>query len=191
MKGFLDVRKMVYASLCLALALVLPFLTGQIPEIGKMLCPMHLPILLCGFLCGWQWGLLTGAVAPILRSAIFGMPPMYPTAVGMMFELAAYGFFSGLLYRVCLRNLFAKDVYGMRILAVYASLILSMLLGRIVWGAAQAVLLSINGSVFTFSAFIAGAITEAIPGICLQLIVIPPVVAALVKAGYAPGRNVQ
>ena len=84
----------------LALALVLPFLTGQIPEIGSMLCPMHLPALLCGFMCGWPWGLAVGLISPLLRSVIFGMPPMFPTAVSMAFEMAAYGAVSGLLYRL-------------------------------------------------------------------------------------------
>ena len=85
------VRRLTYAALFLALALVLPFLTGQIPRIGSMLCPMHFPALLCGFVCGWPYGLAVGLIAPVLRSALFGMPPMYPTAVAMALELAAYG----------------------------------------------------------------------------------------------------
>lgn len=173
------VQKMVYTSLSLALALVLPFLTGQIPEIGSMLCPMHIPVLLCGFLCGWKWGALAGAAAPILRSAIFTMPPMYPTAVGMMFELAAYGLCAGLLYTVLPRT----------VAGIYASLLISMLLGRLVWGAAQVILLSIDGNAFTFSAFIAGAVTKAVPGIVLQILLIPPVVAVLEKEGYVLNRG--
>ena len=95
----LQVRRLTYAALCLALAIVLPFLTGQIPEIGSALCPMHIPVLLCGFLCGWPWGLAVGFVAPLLRSVLFGMPPMFPGAVAMAFELAVYGGVSGFLYR--------------------------------------------------------------------------------------------
>ena len=49
------VLKLTYSALYLAIALVLPFLTGQIPQIGSMLCPMHIPALLCGFVCGWPW----------------------------------------------------------------------------------------------------------------------------------------
>ncbi|MBQ1256834.1 MAG: ECF transporter S component [Clostridia bacterium] len=173
------IQKLVYASLCLALALVLPFLTGQIPEIGSMLCPMHIPVLLCGFLCGWPWGLAVGAAAPILRSVIFSMPPMYPTAVGMMFELAAYGFLSGLLCRIA-----PKKIWG-----VYIVLIVSMIFGRAVWGVAQTILLTAKGNSFTFAAFIAGAITKAVPGIIVQLLLIPPVVLVLSKAGYAPNFN--
>ena len=91
-------RSLVYAAVCLALALVLPFLTGQIPQIGQMLSPMHIPVFLCGFLCGWQWGLLVGFVAPILRSLLFGMPAIFPNACAMAFELATYGLLTGLLY---------------------------------------------------------------------------------------------
>ena len=91
------VKQLVLASMFLALALALPFLTGQIPQIGSMLCPMHIPVLLCGFFCGWPWGAAVGAVAPLLRSLIFGMPPMFPTALCMAFELATYGAVSGYL----------------------------------------------------------------------------------------------
>ena len=94
-----NVRRMVYAALFLALAMVLPFLTGQIPQIGSMLSPMHIPVLLCGFLCGWPWGLAVGFIAPLLRSVLFGMPPMFPGAVAMAFELAVYGCVSGWLRR--------------------------------------------------------------------------------------------
>ena len=89
-RSSVQIRKLTYSALYLAIALVLPFLTGQIPEIGSMLCPMHIPALLCGFVCGWPWGLAVGFVSPLLRSLLFGMPTAY-TAVAMAFELAAYG----------------------------------------------------------------------------------------------------
>jgi len=94
-----SIFKMVLAAMFLAMAYVLPFFTGQIPQIGSMLCPMHIPVLLCGFLCGWPWGLAVGFFAPLLRSAILGMPPFFPTAVCMAFELATYGAVSGLIYK--------------------------------------------------------------------------------------------
>jgi len=71
-----DTLRLTLAALFVALGLVLPFLTGQIPEIGSMLLPMHLPALLCGFVCGWPCGLAVGFVMPLLRSLIFGMPPL-------------------------------------------------------------------------------------------------------------------
>ena len=170
-----SVRKLTYAALCLALALVLPFLTGQIPEIGSMLCPMHIPALLCGFLCGGPWGLAVGGIAPILRSLLFSRPPMF-SAIPMAFELAAYGAVAGILYRRLPRR---KG-------RIYLSLILAMIAGRLVWGIVQVVMMGLQGSAFTMEAFLAGAITTAIPGIILQLVLIPAVVAALEKAKMIP-----
>lgn len=163
---------MTYSALYLAIALVLPFLTGQIPEIGSMLCPMHIPALLCGFVCGWPYGLAVGAISPLLRCALFGMPNLYPTAIAMTFELAAYGAAAGLLYRR-----FPKKVWGM-----YASLIGAMVIGRAVWGIAEYFLLHLQGEVFTPAMFISGALVSAIPGIILHLIIIPAIVLALEKA---------
>ena len=159
-------KKLVTSSLFLALALVMPFMTGQIPEIGSMLCPMHVPVLLCGFICGWGWGLAVGAVAPILRSLLFFMPPMYPAAVCMAFELAAYGAVSG----IARKYLPKKKIY------VYPTLIAAMLAGRAVWGIARFITSGLDASKFGFSAFIAGAFTTALPGIVLQLVLIPPIV---------------
>ena len=101
-----------------------------------MLCPMHIPALLCGFVCGWGWGLAVGFIAPLLRSVLFGMPDMFPTAVSMAFELAAYGLFSGLLYQ-----LLPKKRSN-----IYVSLILAMLGGRIVWGIAMTIISGVTGN---------------------------------------------
>ena len=169
----LQVRRMTYSALCLALALVLPFLTGQIPHIGSALCPMHLPVLLCGFLCGWPWGLAVGFIAPLLRSVIFGMPPMIPTALAMAFELATYGALAGFLYRK-----FPKTIPG-----IYASLLIAMICGRLVWGVVRLILAGVQGNGFTFAMFLSGAITTAIPGIIAQLVLIPAIVYAMEKAG--------
>ena len=78
MKKFL--RSLIYAALCLALCLYLPFLTGQIPQIGKALSPMHIPVLLCGFLCGWPYALAVGFIAPFLRFLLFHMPCLLYTS---------------------------------------------------------------------------------------------------------------
>jgi len=169
----LQVRRMTYSALCLALALVLPFLTGQIPQIGSALCPMHLPVLLCGFLCGWPWGMAVGFIAPLLRSVIFGMPPMIPTALAMAFELATYGALAGFLYRK-----FPKTIPG-----IYASLLIAMICGRLVWGVVRLILAGVQGNGFTFAMFLSGAITTAIPGIIAQLVLIPAIVYAMEKAG--------
>ncbi len=94
-----NVKTMILAAMFLAIGIVLPFLTGQIPSVGSMLLPMHIPVLICGFVCGWQWGLIVGFVLPLMRSVLFGMPPMMPTATAMAFELAVYGGVTGVLYK--------------------------------------------------------------------------------------------
>ena len=170
MKKHNRLLKMTVSALFLALAYVLPFLTGQLPEIGAMLCPMHLPVLLCGFICGWPWGLVVGIVSPLLRSMLTGgFPPMFPTAVCMAFELAAYGAVSGLMHKLLPK----KKIY------IYCSLIVAMIAGRIIWGAAMFVCLGISGGAFTMAAFIAGAVTNAVPGIVVQIVLVPVLVMLL------------
>ncbi len=165
-------KNLVMAALLLAVGQVLPFITGQIPQIGAMLCPMHYPVLLCGFICGWQYGALIGFICPLLRSVLFGMPPMYPNALAMAFELCTYGLVSGLIFsRMKERGL----------VQIYITLIIAMLCGRIVWGLAEVVLLGAAGNAFTMQAFMAGAFLNAVPGIIGQLILIPLIVKLIVK----------
>ena len=168
----LRIRKLVLSAICLALCMVLPFLTGQIPEIGSMLSPMHIPVLLCGFVSGPLWAAAIGLIAPLLRFVLFGMPPIFPTGAAMCFELAVYGAVSGLLYI----RLPKKTVN------IYVSLIAAMLLGRIVWGIVRVLFSGVTGSAFTWAAFIAGAFTSAIPGIILHIVLIPVIVLALQRA---------
>ena len=159
-------KNLVLSALFMAIGLILPFFTGQIPAIGKMLLPMHIPILLCGLICGWQYGLGVGFVLPLLRSLLFTFPAMFPNAVSMAFELAVYGAVVGWLYTrsrwQCVR-------------ALYKSLIPAMLAGRLVWGGVMVVLMGISGSAFTWQLFIGGALLNALPGIALQLVLIPSV----------------
>jgi len=166
MKHHDRILKMVLAALFLAIAYLLPFLTGQIPEIGSMLCPMHIPVLLCGFVCGWPWGLCVGLIAPLFRALTLGMPPLFPTAVCMSLELAAYGATAGLLRRFLPR----------RRICIYASLLMAMLAGRLLWGGAMFLCMGASGGRFTLAAFLAGAFTQALPGIVLQIVLIPPLV---------------
>ena len=168
-------RKLVFAAMCLALALVLPFLTGQIPEIGAALSPMHIPALLCGFISGPIWGCLVGAVAPLLRHVLFGMPPLM-AAIPMAFELAVYGLSAGILYRLLPKKL----------PFIYVALIGAMIDGRIVWGIVKLVMSVAQASEFTVAAFIAGAITGSIPGIICHIILIPLIVIALKRAKLMP-----
>ncbi len=163
-------KNLVLSAMFLAVGLVLPFFIGQIPAIGKMLLPMHIPVLLCGLICGWQWGLGVGFILPLLRSLLFGMPAMYPTAAAMAFELAAYGAVIGFLY--------ARSKWQC-VKALYKCLIPAMLAGRLVWGGVMFLMLGLGGSAFTFEAFLAGAVLNAVPGIVLQLILIPAVMVLL------------
>lgn len=168
------IHDLVLSALFLALGLVLPFLTGQIPQIGNMLLPMHIPVLLCGLICGWQWGGAVGLVLPPLRYALFGMPPIFPTGAAMAFELAAYGIVAGYLY---------NHSKWQCIISLYRSLLAAMLGGRVVWAAVRVVLSGVSGEAFTWQMFMAGAFLNAIPGIVLQLVFIPALMVALDKTG--------
>ena len=174
----IQLRRMIIAALLLAVALLLPFLTGQIPEIGKMLCPMHLPVLLCGFVCGPLWGGAVGLVSPLLRFLLFGMPQM-PTALSMAFELAAYGALTGVFRRL----------FSLRVGFVYLSLLLSMLGGRLVLAVAQFAIAGFTDTTFSFALYFAGAVTQAIPGILLQLVLIPPIVLVLKRYHLIPALH--
>ena len=163
----LHIKKMVIAALFLAIGYVLPFLTGQIPTIGNMLLPMHIPVLLCGIVCGWQYGLGVGLILPITRSLLFSKPILYPTAVSMAFELAAYGVVIGIVWLLC-----KKKNLG----SIYISLVAAMLSGRVVWGISQCVLLGVGENGFTMTAFISGGFAKAVPGIIIQLCILPPII---------------
>lgn len=164
------VKKMAFSAMFLALGMVLPFLTMQLQQIGNMLLPMHIPVMLCGLICGWQYGAAVGFVLPILRSVTFGMPVLYPNALAMAFELMAYGLVIGLLY--------GRSKWKC-IISLYRSMIFSMLAGRVVWGAVMTVLMGLGGGIFTLTTFWTGAFLNAIPGIILQLVLIPAVMIAL------------
>lgn len=172
-----NVKKLAVTAMLFAVGIVLPFMIGQIPAIGKMLLPMHIPVLLCGFIVGWQYGAIIGFLLPIVRGILFGMPPLYPNAVAMAFEMATYGFVSGFLYShakwQCTKML-------------YVSLIAAMLAGRVVWAFAEVVLLGIGGNMFTWNMFVAGAFLNAIPGIIVQLVLIPLIMVALKRAKVVP-----
>ena len=136
-----NMKNLTLSAMFLALGLVLPFLTGQIPQVGSMLLPMHIPVFLCGLICGWQYGGLIGAILPPLRYALFGMPILYPFS------------------------------------------------GRAVWALAEIALLGISADGFTWQMFISGALLNAIPGIIVQLILLPAVMVALNRTGLVRFRK--
>ena len=167
-------KNLTLAAMFLAAGLVLPFVTGQIPQIGSMLLPMHLPVLMCGLVCGWKYGLVVGFILPLMRSVLFGMPPMFPTAVAMAFELASYGGLAGFFY--------GRSKWKC-VIALYRALLAAMIGGRLVWGGGMVVLTGMSGSGLTWAMFLSGAFLNAIPGIILQLIFIPTMMIALDRTG--------
>ncbi len=168
------VLDLTLSAMFLAAGLLLPFLTGQIKQIGNMLLPMHIPVILCGLICGWKYGLGVGFVTPLLRSLIFTRPAMYPDAIAMAFELATYGLVVGLLY--------TRSRWKC-IISLYRSMIAAMIAGRIVWGVAEIFLLGLGENGFTWEMFMAGAFLKAFPGIILQLVFIPAMMLVLNKTG--------
>lgn len=170
--------KLILSAMFLALAYVFPFLTGQISQIGASLCPMHIPVMLCGFICGAPWGALVGFIAPLIRSVTLGIPTLFPKAVAMAFELATYGAVTGLMYRLLPK----RKIY------IYPSLFTAMLLGRLVWGIVQLCCVRLNLSEFGFAAFWAGAVANAIPGIILQVITVPIIIMVYEKSKLTSGR---
>ena len=171
----LQIKKLVISAMMLALCLLLPFLTGQIREIGRMLAPMHLPVLICGFICGPVWGFAVGLVAAPLRSMIFSMPAV-PECFFMAAELAFYGLMSGLLYRI----------FPKKLPFYYVSLLISMVTGRIIYGITHLFVAGLNGNTYLFETFIGATLLGSIPGIILQLILIPLILAGLKRAGQIP-----
>ncbi len=172
--------KLVLSALFLAIGMVLPMLTGQIAQIGSMLLPMHIPVLLCGFICGYKYGAAVGFILPLIRTMLFGVPNLYPEAIAIAFELASYGFLSGFLFGrakwQCIKML-------------YRCLIAAMLGGRIIRGIVQALLLGFKGNQLIVSSFISGVVIHSIPGIILQLILVPSIMLALHKTHLVPFKS--
>ena len=173
------IKNIVMAAMLMGVGIVLPFFTGQIPQIGNMLLPMHLPVIVCGLICGWQYGCIVGFILPLLRYVLFAAPPM-PNGMAMAFELAAYGMIAGYLY---------NHSRWQCIVSLYRSLVIAMLGGRILWGAVCIVMTGITGVVFTWQIFLAGAFLNAIPGIVLQLLLIPSLMLALDRTGVVRFRK--
>ena len=176
MTQFTYVKKLVFTAVCAALCLVLPMAFHSIPNAGQVILPMHIPVLLCGLVCGWPNGLLCGLIGPLLSSVITSMPPaaMLPS---MMVECAAYGMVSGLGM---------KHVRtGKSVTDLYISMIAAMVLGRVVAGFAKAWIFTPGVAPF---AWVTTSLVTGIPGIVIQLVLMPLVVTALTRARLIPAR---
>ena len=172
-----NLLKLIYSAVCLALAMVLPLFLGQVQIFMQGISPMHIPALLCGLACGPWYGLAVGFIAPLLRSLIFSMPPM-ATAIPMAFELAAYGLIAGLLFKALKKMNFWPRTY--------ISMIAAMLIGRCIGGAAKAVVMGIDGTGYSFGAFVSAYFVGTSVGMVLHLIIVPLILFALYKAHLLP-----
>lgn len=166
-----NTKRMILAGLCIALGIVLPIAFHSVANAGSIFLPMHIPVLLCGLICGWPYGLACGVLAPLLSSLITGMPPM-AFLPSMLCELAVYGFVSGLLMR------YVKT--GKLLVDLYVSLVGAMLLGRLVLGLLNAVIF--RAGEYSVALWTTSAFVTALPGIIIQLAIIPVLVFALKKA---------
>ncbi|MEG1547526.1 MAG: ECF transporter S component [Clostridia bacterium] len=170
-------KRLVLAALCVALGVVLPMALHPIVNAGSVLLPMHIPVLLCGLICGWQYGLACGILAPLLSSVISGMPPV-AYLPSMICELSVYGLMCGLMMRHVRTGRLLGDIY--------ISLITSMLIGRIIYGATNALIF--NAGEYSMNIWISAAFITSLPGIAIQLVLIPLIVMALEKTGMIGRR---
>lgn len=167
-------KKLVLSAMFLAIAMVLPSLFGGAQPILQRISPMHLPVMLCGFACGWPYGLAVGIISPLLRGTLFGVPPLVPTGLSMACELATYGFVTGFLYQF-----FSKKKY-----MLYVELLIAMLAGRIVMGLVDIPLYGMAGKEYSLKIFLTMAFVNAVPALIFQIIVVPLLVMAFRKARF-------
>lgn len=176
MKTMNPIKRMTLAAVCVALCVVLPIAFHSIPNAGSVFLPMHIPVLVCGLICGWPYGLVCGLMGPLLSSAITGMPPI-AILPAMMVECGVYGLVAGLM----LKFLRTGKTYA----DLYIALVAAMLAGRVASGIAKALIFTPG---LAMSAWVASSFVTALPGIVIQLVFLPSVVFMLMKAGIIPVR---
>ena len=177
MQKMSPVKRSIITAVCIALCVVLPQAFHAIPNAGAIYLPMHIPVLLCGLICGWPYGLLCGLAGPALSALITGMPPA-AVLPGMMVECGVYGLAAGLLMQLVRTKRLYADLY--------ISLVAAMLLGRVVSGAAKALIFSAGS--YSMASWVAGSFVTALPGIIIQLALLPSIVYALMRARLIPQR---
>ena len=170
------IKKIVLTAVCAALCVVVPMAFHSIPNAGSIFLPMHLPVLLCGMLCGWPFGLTCGLLGPLLSSLITAMPPA-AVLPGMLVECTVYGAVAGaLLQHVNTKNRYAD---------LYISLVPAMLLGRVLSGIVKALILTPG---LSLAAWATASFVTSLPGIAIQLILLPILVIGLERAKLIPKR---
>lgn len=169
-------RRLTLAAVCVALCVVLPIAFHAIPNAGSVFLPMHIPVLICGMVCGWPFGLVCGIMGPLLSSILTGMPgPAYLPP--MMIECGTYGLVSGLALKRARTGSVCRDLY--------LALVVAMTAGRVVSGVTKALIFTPG---LALSAWVTSSFLTALPGILLQLLFLPAVVMSLMKARVIPGR---
>lgn len=171
------VKKSIITAVCIALCVVLPQAFHAVPNAGAIYLPMHIPVLLSGLICGWPYGLLCGLAGPALSALLTGMPPA-AVLPGMLVECGVYGLAAGLLMQLVR----TKHLY----VDLYISLAAAMLLGRVVSGIAKALIFSAGS--YSMASWVAGSFVTALPGIVIQLALLPSIVYALMRARLIPQR---
>ena len=177
MQKMSNVKKSIITAVCIALCYVIPLMFHGIQNAGNIFCPMHIPVFICGLICGWQYGLLCGIAGPALSSALSSMPPV-AILPSMMVELAVYGTVAGLMMKLVR----TKSTYA----DLYISLIVAIVCGRVLAGLAKALIFA-RGS-YSMSAWIAGSVVTSWPGTVIQLVFIPTIFFALMKSHLIPER---
>ncbi len=170
-------KKMITAAACIALCVVLPLAFHAIPKSGSLLSPMHIPVFLCGLVCGPVYGLICGLIGPFASSILTQMPAMGFLPV-MMVELAVYGLVSGIMMKVIKTE---KSV-----IKVYISLFSAMVIGRIFAGLAQSLVFSAGN--YSLSMWISSYILGTLPAIVIHIILVPAVYFAIKRAGLVTDK---
>jgi len=160
-------RFISHSALYLALAVLLPIGFHAMGMGGRLFLPMHIPVLLAGFLAGPWCGLVVGLLAPGLSYLLTGMPPTYAVPL-MSMELPMYGLVAGIAFNKLKLN-------------IYLALIIAMLIGRLMFALGLILLGMFMELPYTATQFIAagGAIWTGLPGIAIQVVLIPLIVAAV------------
>lgn len=179
MKTMNPVKRMTMAAVCVAMCVVLPIAFHAVPDAGSVFLPMHIPVLICGMICGWPYGFICGLMGPLVSSALTGMPPI-AFLPAMMVECGVYGLVSGLM----LKFVHTRSTYG----DLYISLVIAMIAGRVVSGIAKALIFTPG---LAMSAWVTASFVTALPGIVIQLVFLPSVVFTLMKARVIPVRYVK
>ncbi len=173
-------KNITVTGVCIAIAVLLPMVFHTVPNGGSIFLPMHIPVLFCGLACGWQYGLLCGAISPILSSLITGMPPAAKLP-SMVVELAVYGLAASFMMLLLKVNI--------KTLKLYLSLVIAMLAGRLASGIVGALIFA-RGT-FAVSAWLTASFVTGLPGIAIQLVLIPLLYTVLVKAKLLPSDSAK